>query len=315
LERSGEDALALVVRDGKEPVVLHAAAGAPTARANLSDVEVETLLSNLSAWPESDALTVSESIHRLVEHPRAEERAYQNRGLFSDHYLEHRLIDAQQNPEWAEDISDAYQKFLNLYESKEDVLDELNEAQTEAEFLEAALQLLGWHFIKQPRTEAGKRPDFALFIEERTKNDAYPNQDNPRRFYASALSILEGKYWGRELDQTRTSDPRDLVSYKSSPETQIVGYLQATGMPWGVLTNGKQWRLYRGDAVGKTGQYYSVDLLRALESMKEFRRFYLFFRKEAFVRRGVEGQSFLDRVLWVGGVRSPGRRGAQESSL
>jgi predicted transcriptional regulator len=35
-------------------------------------------------------------------------------------------------------------------------------------------------------------------------------------------------------------NPRDAIVYKSSPEMQIVGYLQATGLSWGVLTNGIQ---------------------------------------------------------------------------
>lgn len=92
-------------------------------------------------------------------------------------------------------------------------------------------------------------------------------------------------------------DGRDLIKYKSSPEMQIVSYLQATEMPWGVLTNGAEWRLYYGNAPGKTKRYYSVDLVRALESEESFRRFYLFFRREAFVQRGPENKSFLQQVL------------------
>jgi hypothetical protein len=112
------------------------------------------------------------------------------------------------------------------------------------------------------------------------------------------------------LDQTRKSDPRDLVAYKSSPEMQLVGYLHATGLSWGVLTNGVQWRLYHGDALGKTKRYYSVNLTRALESEEEFRRFYLFFRKDAFIGKGPEGQSYLDRVL--SGLEAYGLRVGEE---
>jgi hypothetical protein len=94
-------------------------------------------------------------------------------------------------------------------------------------------------------------------------------------------------------------NPRDAIVYKSSPEMQIVGYLQAAGLSWGVLTNGIQCRLYHGDALGKTKRYYSVNLMRTLESKakEEFRRFYLFFRKEAFIEKSAERQNFLDRVL------------------
>ena len=85
--------MVLVTRNGRDTGALHAKADAPTVRADLSDTEVEALLSNLTAWPETDALAVSENIHLLVEHPRVEVKAYQNRGLFSEHYLEHRLTD------------------------------------------------------------------------------------------------------------------------------------------------------------------------------------------------------------------------------
>jgi hypothetical protein len=47
-----------------------------------------------------------------------------------------------------------------------------------------------------------------------------------------------------------------------------------------------------------TKRYYSVNLVRSLESEnpEDFRRFYLFFRRDAFVPKGAEGKSFLDRV-------------------
>jgi hypothetical protein len=47
-----------------------------------------------------------------------------------------------------------------------------------------------------------------------------------------------------------------------------------------------------------TKRYYSVDLVRMLESedLDDFRRFYLLFRREAFVPNGAEGKSFLNRV-------------------
>ncbi len=78
---------------------------------------------------------------------------------------------------------------------------------------------------------------------------------------------------------------------------QISRYLQETDLPWGVLTNGSEWRLYYGGAPGKTERYYAVDLVRALQNEDDFRRFYLFFRSDAFILKGAEGKNFLDRVL------------------
>jgi hypothetical protein len=223
--------------------------------------------------------------------------AYQNRGLFSDDYLEHRLTDPVRYPEWEEDITGVYEKFRELYEDKKDQLGTLNEAQTETEFLEPALGLLGFHFIPQVGTKAGEKPDYALFGSETDKNAASKHQKDFQKFFAPSLALVEGKYWSRDLNARLKGDDRDLIRYKSAPEMQIVGYLQATEVSWGILTNGAEWRLYYGDATGKTKRYYSVDLTRALETKESFRRFYLFFRREAFIRKGPESKSFLERVL------------------
>ncbi len=223
--------------------------------------------------------------------------AYQNQGLFSDDYLEHRLTDPAQYPEWEESIADVYEKFHSLYADKKDQLGTLNEAQTEAEFLEPALGLLGFHFIPQVGTKAGEKPDYALFGSEAEKNNASKHRKDFQKFFSPSLALVEGKYWGRDLNARLKGDERDLIRYKSAPEMQIVGYLQATEVSWGILTNGAEWRLYHGDATGKTKRYYSVDLTRALETEESFRRFYLFFRREAFIKKGPESKSFLERVL------------------
>jgi len=55
---------------------------------------------------------------------------FSNQALFSDHYLAERM-DA--HPEWTEDIGDAFAQLLGLYQAKQDILDGLNEAQTEEE--------------------------------------------------------------------------------------------------------------------------------------------------------------------------------------
>jgi hypothetical protein len=120
------------------------------------------------------------------------EKSYKNRGLFSEHYLEHRLTDSRQNPKWLEDIRDPYKAFLYLYEEKKDILDGLNEAQTESEILEPALRILGFSFVKQAKTDMGNRQDFALLVDESTKNAALASQKAPPETYAaSSTSSLD----------------------------------------------------------------------------------------------------------------------------
>jgi hypothetical protein len=55
--------------------------------------------------------------------------------------------------------------------------------------------------------------------------------------------------------------------------------------PWGIVTNGKVWRLYSAKAHSRATNYYEVDLEETLglaEPGVSFRYFYLFFRAAAF---------------------------------
>jgi hypothetical protein len=60
----------------------------------------------------------SERVRELILHPEEERETYQNKGLFSDDYLKHRLTNPGQYPEWRDDVSRAREQLLGLYESK-----------------------------------------------------------------------------------------------------------------------------------------------------------------------------------------------------
>jgi len=215
-------------------------------------------------------------------------KAYSNRGLFSEDYLESRLTEYA---EWEASVSEVYREFRDLYENKRGILEGLNEAQTEDEFFEPAFRLLGFKFIGQAAA-GSKRPDYALFASEVDKKAARKAPKDEDKFYAPSLAIGEVKRWKRSLNVRESGDKK-----QSAPEMQIVGYLERTKVPWGILTNGAEWRLYHGDTTGTAKRYFTVDFEKALESEENFRWFYLFFRRESFQRDGVEGKCFLDRVL------------------
>jgi hypothetical protein len=66
---------------------------------------------------------------------------------------------------------------------------------------------------------------------------------------------------------------------------------------WGILTNGRTWRLYLTGTETSEILYYEADLAGILESgdPDAFRRFYLFFRADAFIP-DQDGRCFLDRL-------------------
>jgi hypothetical protein len=220
-----------------------------------------------------------------------------NRGLFSDHFLQARL------PEWKEWKVDAElvpfrESLQSLYDSKKSILPHLNEAQTELEFVQPVLDLLGYadSYIVQAPTKVGQhtnRPDYALFPDVKTKNKAYQKLD--QNDYALCIGIADAKYWERELDLTKSSD-RDTFT-NQNPSFQIAAYLTGTRQNWGILTNGRLWRLYSSKSHLPLGNYYQVDLVQLLEEapVEIFKYFYVLFRKQALLE--VEGKSLLDRIL------------------
>jgi type I restriction-modification system DNA methylase subunit len=227
------------------------------------------------------------------------------KSLFSEHYLRHRLPD---HPEWGDDVGGPLAALRALYQGKRGILPNLNEAQTEAEFIRPALEILGFAYIPQASVRrAGRalRPDYALFADETAKDEAYPLRGNEPAFYARALAVADAKYWERPLSELRRDDARDEFR-NTNPSFQIVNYLTGTGVDWGILTNGRTWRLYYRQASSTAHEFYEVDLLEALsppsvpparegEEYEAFKRFWLFFRREAFTP-DAQGNTFLDRV-------------------
>lgn len=219
-----------------------------------------------------------------------------NKPLFSQHYLEHRLPDS---PEWQEDVSVAFGRLESLYQQKKAILPTLNEAQTEAELIQPILEILGFSYIPQVSSRGkgrSERPDYALFAGENDRYQAYSLQNNETAFYSQVLAIAEAKYWQRSLSDVSKNDQRDIWK-NSNPSFQITNYLTGTGVDWGILTNGREWRLYYRQASSTATEFYPVDLMELLEGgdRQKFRYFWLFFRQEAFIK-DIHGQNFLERV-------------------
>lgn len=219
-----------------------------------------------------------------------------NKPLFSRHYLDFRL---QECPEWSIDLADVFARLQTLYQGKKNLLPTLNESQTEDEFIKPVLEILGFSYIPQVTTKGkgrAERPDYALFGMETEKINAYPLQNDETAFYSRVLAIAEAKYWERSLSDVSKNDKRDIFK-NSNPSFQITNYLTGTGVDWGILTNGREWRLYYRQASSTATEFYPVDLIELLEAgdLERFKYFWLFFRKEAFVR-DVHAKNFLERV-------------------
>ena len=224
--------------------------------------------------------------------------AANNQSLFSDYYLDSLIVE---QPQWKNtpDIESDYAAIKNLFDAVAPNAEHLNEPQTEREFIQPLLEQLGHVFEVQPalQTSLGtKRPDYGFFESTDAHNTAKPHI-NTNRFFKTALAVGDAKAWSRNLDRKvqGTSDPFN----NQNPNYQIDFYLRGADKNWGILTNGRQWRLYQRQTSYRLDSFYEVDLAALLSEngdLDNFRYFYCLFRRDAFIP-DASGTSFLDRVL------------------
>ncbi len=221
--------------------------------------------------------------------------AYGNRQLFSNHFLETRLRRDRQWDECAGAARALRERVREVYRREGDTLTAANEAQTEEHLLRPVLQALGWGYEVQPRSQrlgATQFPDYALFATDEDARRAAAGRER-RSVLKQALAVLEAKRWDRPLDAR--GGPGDLEPNRV-PSTQIVNYLFRAEQPWGILTNGREWRLYNRDVDFADTAYFSLDLAALLgdeplalteegatiRAEEAFRYFYLFFAPPSF---------------------------------
>ena len=221
------------------------------------------------------------------------ESTYNNHGLFSTYHLKEVIKE-----QTSDKLESTYKQIKQRYAAIAEFADNLNEPQTEEQFIRPVLEILGHTFEVQPvlRTSLGtKHPDYAFFAGQEALAHAHP-QINTNAFFKTATAIGDAKAWERELDR-KLDGPGDPFS-NHNPNYQIDIYIRMSGLTWGILTSGKLWRLYHRDTSYKLDSYYEVDLEKILinEDTDAFRYFYYFFRSDAFTP-DISNCSFLDNVL------------------
>jgi type I restriction-modification system DNA methylase subunit len=213
--------------------------------------------------------------------------ARDNKNLFSNYYLDNQI---KKNPEWrTEDHKAAFSEIKKLYDAEKDFIPTLNEKQLEQRFFAPIFKILNHTIEVNEGTVQGEFPDYAFFPDRASLDDA---KKMGKSLYNNAIAIGEVKRWGIELDRF----DRDEKDRKRNPSLQIWIYLHDVTPKWGILSNGAKWRLYCKER--RRDDYYEIDLpsLLATNDIENFRYFFYFFRREAFLR-STDGKIFLDEVL------------------
>lgn len=202
---------------------------------------------------------------------------YRNQKLFSDYYLNELLPETSFWEEVKEEkLQEIFDKIKSIYQKQKLTIPDLNESQLEERFIRPILRSLGHIYevnVTLPRTYEGlKRPDYAYYSSEETKKAGV----------SEAVAVGEVKRYGRPLDR-RLKTEKDPFEVQN-PSLQISRYLWISEAPWGILTDGRFWRIYERETSKRLDILYEIDLFRLLEegTLDEFKYFYLFFRREAF---------------------------------
>ena len=166
--------------------------------------------------------------------------AHHNQYLFSDHYLDNLL---PYDPRWAAALPEA-EGFLawlqRLYAQEQKQLPKYNENQLEEHWFKPILAQLGHVFEGQasvPGLNDGvKRPDYVFFPDEATRQAAAGAQKTDE-YAADALAVGEVKRWDTPLSKKQKGGGASFEA--QNPSWQIDYYVRATGLEWGILSNGR----------------------------------------------------------------------------
>jgi type I restriction-modification system DNA methylase subunit len=225
---------------------------------------------------------------------------FKAKNLFSRHYLLELLPKELHRMRYEEANAKALEEIKKLYKSKGDSVERLNESQLEEDFIRPLLRILGHVYdvqaqIRSPLGTFGK-PDYAFFRDDKTKNEIKKKEKD---YFRSVIAVGEAKAWDEPLDRSKKVKDEK----RPNPSLQIDTYLRVSGVRWGILTNGRLWRIHCKDTSFNLDSYYEVDLVNLIEhgTPQAFTYFYLFFRREAFVP-DESGKCFLDDV-YGGSVR------------
>ena len=231
-----------------------------------------------------------------------------NSGLFSTHWLTNRL---RREPDWTtsrDEANAALAELASLWKIERGrVAKYPSEQSLEYGFIQPVLKALGWKPNYQVSLER-RRPDYALFPTDAALDAALEAGGTTPEYWHHATIVADAKAWDIPLDRPRrTNDKREF------PPQQMEWYLDRSRLPFGILTNGNQWRLIPRERLpyqGRFDTYFEIrlcdildqwldrptDLLQREHLKDDFLQFYLFFSPRGFVAE-IGEQPLVDRAI------------------
>lgn len=230
-------------------------------------------------------------------------------GLFTRYWLEDGI---RQTPQYGaltvEQVAAAAEEIARAWQAL-DLMAAPSEAETESEFIHPILDQLGWQRLPQQEPGRGRRDvaDDLLFLSVREKTVAQGLSDRAARFRHGVV-VVENEARDTVLDRAK--------GQAEAPSHQILRYLKRSDgiagstVRWGLLTNGRFWRLYFAGAQARDEGFFEIELGALLGSLRPpvpegadehhwFRVFLLIFARDALAP-DPRGYTFLEDSLASG---------------
>lgn len=221
-----------------------------------------------------------------------------------------RLMTLEDMPEWESQHEAAAAAFERIKESfeKHSTLLAGNPSVDETRFymINPALHALNFTHSVQELVSLGNeqatRVDYVCFSGANDFYEAEPARGGVA-FFRPALALVKAAAWGAGFDgqpaaaaEPVEGEEEDMMS-EMLPAQELDLLLRTTGVDYGVLTNGCDWRLYHRATSSLVTTFFQADMIAAMKTdFDDFKRFFLLFNRDALVRDDT-GTSFVDRML------------------
>jgi type I restriction-modification system DNA methylase subunit len=260
---------------------------------------------NLFARTQGESVFVqSERLRNAYDVAYWSEPFFNNRALFSDHYLTTLpeeggdLHKEWNSPATGEQVTTILSLLKKLYaDPQEDYIEQANPLEAVREqLIVPVLKALGFAVQPGEKTPDGelRQPDYRLYAGDQ--------QGEPVKEKVLALCLAYA--WNRDLDR-KVEEQLDPLTYNENPGAEVVALLERKESSWAIVTNGKIWRLYSTKTHSRATNYYEIDLAeianRPTEQSKAFKYFWFLFRMASFLPRlrQQKGENISQLELWL----------------
>ncbi|HUY87118.1 MAG TPA: hypothetical protein VMV10_00125, partial [Pirellulales bacterium] len=203
-------------------------------RRNPTRLDLRTL--RRFTWTCHDALEQFDKLRSVFDAAAYTGEYFQNRGLFSDHFLRERL---REDPVWRENPSELFAFVRDLLRDAQGRWGRKDKETLRNDLLQPLFKRLGFNAaVNRPSKSDQTQPDYLLKGSD-----------------GKTLTAAFVYAWDRWLDGP---DLNDADTPEENPGACVVTALDAGTADWIMVTNGRLWRLYSRQAHARATNFYEV---------------------------------------------------------